>query len=97
EAATKDHPEATRVPYKMHPYHVYVPAFGDWGFVMATKNAVTAKDIKLHKDGRYINADTLHAAYIFSSDMNFVKTEINTLDKPILIDLHATAWKKWNH
>lgn len=97
EAATKDHPKATRVPYKMHPYHVYVPAFGDWGFVMATKNAVKASDIKLHRDGRYINTDTLGAAYIFSADMSFVKTGVNTLDKPILIDLHSAAWKKWNH
>lgn len=97
ETATKEAQVGGRVPYKMHPYHVYVPAFGDWGFVLTTQNATQAKDIKLHKDGRYINADTLGAAYIFPSDMAFQTTKVNTLDKPILIDLHAKAWKKWNH
>ena len=30
--------------FNVYPYHVYVPSFGDWGFVMATRRAISPSE-----------------------------------------------------
>jgi spermidine synthase len=94
--AADHHSRMGRVPLRLLPYHVYVPTFGEWGFILMTHHARTPEDIPLHKAGQYLNTDTFKAAFVFPTDMGPMKTGINTLDKPILIDLHTDSWKKWN-
>ncbi len=33
--------------FNVYPYHVYVPSFGDWGFVMATRRAISPRGLSL--------------------------------------------------
>ncbi|MDV8002681.1 polyamine aminopropyltransferase [Rhodococcus sp. IEGM 1408] len=70
------------------PYHVHVPTFGDWGFVLASKDG-TPPDLRLRADVvdlRYLDAGVLEAAAEFGGDVAPMNLEPSTLDRPRILD-----------
>lgn len=70
------------------PYHVHVPTFGDWGFVLASK-AGTPPDLRLRTDVddlRYLDAGVLGTATEFGRDVAPMDLEPSTLDRPRILD-----------
>lgn len=70
------------------PYHVHVPTFGDWGFVLASKDGM-APDLRLRPDVvdlRYLDAGVLQAAAEFGGDVAPMGLEPSTLDRPRILD-----------
>src|SRR5690606_3337916 len=60
----------TSAGFATHPYHVDVPSFGDWGFVLAAATD-TPPPLALPADApplRFLDADTLRAAAVFPAD-----------------------------
>jgi len=80
---------------KIIPYHVYVPSFGDWGFVMAVPATTSNQEITLVSSGRFLTQAVFTQAQCFSPDLEEVSTEINRLDAPVLVRYHGQDWSSW--
>ena len=76
-------------------YHTYIPSFGEWGFVMASKFPIKPNSNKLPKDLKYINKNILSKISIFPPDIAKVDVENNSLSKHKLIEYYNNGWKIW--
>jgi spermidine synthase len=67
-------------------YHVDVPSFGDWGFVLAARGAapVPSVDPAVAPELRFLDGDVLAAATVFPRDRGRARydVEVSTLDRP---------------
>ena len=77
------------------PYHVDVPSFGDWGFVLAAR---TAPALALAPDApalRFLDAATLQAAAVFPRDQGRIPVEPSTLLQPRVLEYARTEWNDY--
>ncbi|MEQ1948032.1 MAG: polyamine aminopropyltransferase [Bryobacteraceae bacterium] len=81
---------------KTYPYHVYVPSFGEWGFVIAA-NREYAIPKELPGGLRFLSKDTLPVLFQFPADMAPVPASANTLNDQTLIRKYEQAWKDISH
>ncbi|WP_443611969.1 polyamine aminopropyltransferase [Actinomadura terrae] len=77
------------------PYHVDVPSFGDWGFVLAAPTAqpptlALPPDVP---DLRFLDPDVLRAATVFPKDRRARDVDVNTLVHPRLVEYESQEWK----
>ena len=81
------------VGFTTHPYHVHVPSFGEWGYVLVAREAPTRL-----REGtpplRFLNEETLGTLFVFPNDM---KPEpgprpINRLNDQVLVRLYDEEW-----
>ena len=81
----------------VYPFHTYVPSFGEWGFVMATKQAVNPKIFEPEVDSKYLEQALVERMFYFERDItNPGDLEINKLDKPLLLNYFLEDWKTWS-
>ncbi|QTA90047.1 polyamine aminopropyltransferase [Desulfonema magnum] len=79
------------------PYHVNVPSFGEWGFVLAGKRKIILKTLSPSVPTRFLNSETLYAMFSFSRDMQPSEDiQINRMDHPVLYNYYKSGWKKFN-
>jgi spermidine synthase len=74
--------------YAVTPYHVHVPTFGDWGFVLARRGPA-APTPRLPADApplRYLDQRALDAATVFGADNRPQALPPSTLDHPLIVD-----------
>jgi spermidine synthase len=76
------------------PYQTTVPAFGVWGFVLASRTPLTPPH-DLPSELRYLNERTLASLFVFPEDMKPVEVEVNRLDNQILVRYYDEEWRKW--
>ena len=75
------------------PYHVYVPSFGEWGFVLAAASGWTAP--RAYPSGlRFLTVEGTPALFAFPPDMAAVPVEINRLDNQILVHYYGAEWSR---
>jgi spermidine synthase len=77
-------------------YHTYIPSFGEWGFVIATKYKPKPIQIIQPKNLKYINTTIFKQMQIFATDIakpNDIKS--NKLISHELIYYYNDGWKKW--
>ena len=75
------------------PYHAYVPAFGEWGFALATRQPWQAPDH--YPPGlRFLTVETTAALFQFPPDMAPVDAEINRLNNQILVRYYEHEWRQ---
>lgn len=70
------------------PYHVHVPTFGDWGFVLARRGP-TPPTPRVAPDApplRFLDQRVLDAATVFGGDNRPQTLEPSTLDHPRIVD-----------
>jgi spermidine synthase len=77
--------------YAVTPYHVHVPTFGDWGFVLARRGdaGVQPPTPTVPADApplRFLNQRVLDAATVFSGDIGPRPLEPSTLDNPRIVE-----------
>jgi spermidine synthase len=81
------------------PYHVDVPSFGDWGFVLASATPAGADpaDLALDEDipTRFLTPDVLDAAQVFGADVARTPVEVNSVDNPVLLDYTQRGWSQY--
>ncbi|WP_019629556.1 polyamine aminopropyltransferase [Actinomadura atramentaria] len=78
------------------PYHVDVPSFGDWGYVLASPSRpapALGLDPRVVPGLRYLDDGVLTAARVFGKDVRTRDVQINTLDHPHLVDYEDQEWK----
>jgi len=77
------------------PYHTYVPSFGEWGFVLASKFPIQFKAHKLPPKLRYLNGEVLQKMSIFAPDIAKIDVESNRLSTHKLIEYYNRGWEQW--
>ena len=72
---------------RTRPYHVDVPSFGDWGFVLAGAGSGSAPRLELRPPERlrFLDAPTLAAAATFPPDRRSARVRPSTLDRPSIV------------
>jgi spermidine synthase len=84
-----------RAGLRTHPYHVYVPSFGEWGFVLAGV-APWRPPSALPAGLRYLTAAGLPALFDFPADMQPVPAEPNRLNDQVLVRYYEREWAEIN-
>lgn len=75
------------------PYHAYVPAFGEWGFALATQQ--TWQPPTHYPPGlRFLTIDTTPLLFQFPPDMGPVETAVNRLNNQILVHYYEREWNQ---
>ncbi|CAN5685280.1 polyamine aminopropyltransferase [soil metagenome] len=75
------------------PYHVHVPSFGEWGFVIASHRPYRRPDA-LPAGLRFLSPATLPLMFDFPLDMARVPTEVNRLSNQTLVTTYEQEWGK---
>lgn len=78
------------------PYHAYVPSFGEWGFVLASKKAFIPADRYL-PGLRFVDRQTVSQMLQFPPDMGPVKTGVNKLNNQALVRYFEEEWSEYIH
>ena len=77
------------------PYHVDVPSFGDWGFVLAAPGA-TPPALGLPADApplRFLTPSVLAAAASFPADRSRLDVPASTLLQPRVLEYARVEWR----
>ncbi len=81
---------------QVRPYHVFVPSFGEWGYVLAEKHAFPVPTALPPAALRYLDARTLPALFDLPRDIAETPTRENRLDNQALVAYYLAAWSRWN-
>ncbi len=75
------------------PYHVYVPSFGEWGFVLAATTPYEPP--RQYPVGlRFLTVEGTSALFTFPPDMTPVPVEVNRLDNQVLVRYYEEEWQR---
>lgn len=77
------------------PYHVTVPSFGLWGFVVAMKRPFDPPRSLAISSLRFLNDANLPALFVFDQDIGPVPVETNRLDTQRLVDYYEEESAAW--
>lgn len=81
--------------------HVDIPSFGNWGFVLASRQPIDLDQMAINVDTDYLTTDILSSLNKFGKDIDKeiirngerVVIEPNTLIDPKLIQIYERSWK----
>jgi spermidine synthase len=78
------------------PYHVNVPSFGDWGFVLAQAGDAPPLRLDAPEPLRFLDEPNLTAAALFPLDRRPTGSESpSTLDDPKVLRLATSEWQQY--
>lgn len=78
--------------FRTYPYHVYVPSFGEWGFVIGSMHEYEPPR-QLPAGLRFLSAELLPEMFVFPNDMLPVAVEPNRLNDQALVRYYEREWK----
>lgn len=78
------------------PYHVLVPSFGEWGFILASRKPLLEAP-KLPNGLRFLEADRLDELFQFPPDMARVPADVNRLNNQVLVRYFESEWSEYVH
>ncbi|WP_053218917.1 polyamine aminopropyltransferase [Virgibacillus senegalensis] len=85
-------------------FHVDVPSFGNWGFVMGSRNPIDVNDLEVSVPARFLTTELLPGLTVFGKDegppvgterSDKMELEPNTLIDPNLIQKYEKAWENY--
>lgn len=79
-----------------YPYHVYVPSFGEWGFVLAGTREYIPPSAFL-PGLRFVTKEGLPALFQFPPDMSPLSMPPNELNSQVLVRTYENDWKDISH
>ena len=77
-----------------YPYHAYVPSFGEWGFILASKRPGYVPPTAYALPMRYLNADTTREMFAFPPDMRRQDMPPNRLNTQSLVREFEHDWRQ---
>lgn len=80
--------------FKTAPYHAYVPAFGEWGYVLAGFSDYRPPE-KFLEGLRFVTAGTAAQMFSFPPDMARLETKIQRLDDQALVRYFDQEWSEY--
>ena len=78
---------------KATPYHALVPSFGEWGYVIASREPFTPPGRYL-PELRFLTPDIEPALFRFPKDMDRVPAAVNRLNNQVLVQYYEAEWKR---
>jgi len=78
---------------KVSPYHVYVPSFGEWGFMLAGLEEYKAPT-KLPEGLRFLSVANIGVMFQFPNDMGPIAVEPNRLNDQVLVRYYEHEWRE---
>ena len=79
--------------FHTHPYHAYVPSFGEWGFNLATRRPGFAPPTRYDVPTRFLDAETTRLMFQFPPDMRPLPVEPNRLNSQRLVHYFEQDWR----
>jgi spermidine synthase len=79
-----------------YPYHVYVPSFGEWGYVIGSF-AEWQPPSQLPAGLRFLSTTNVKGLFVFPVDMQPVPSEANRLNNQVLVRYYEEEWKDVAH
>jgi spermidine synthase len=79
--------------WKAKPYHVYVPSFGEWGYVLAGREPMEAP-AQLPPGLRFLTLSNIAPLFDFPRDMQRVSAEVNRLNDQVLVRYYDREWSQ---
>ena len=81
----------------VRPYHVHVPSFGEWGFVLASRRAMDPDGLRVTVPTRFMTDGTLKAMFSFGLDLQApAPMPANRLDNPAVYHYYQKGWREFN-
>ncbi|MBI3231211.1 MAG: polyamine aminopropyltransferase [Burkholderiales bacterium] len=81
------------VGFSTYPFHLYVPSFGEWGFVMASPHPNYQPPQQYRLPMRYLNAETTREMFVFPPDMPHLQMAPNRLNTQSLVHEFERDWR----
>jgi len=78
---------------KATPYHALVPSFGEWGYVIASREPFTPAGRYL-PELRFLTPEIEPALFRFPKDMDRVPAAVNRLNNQVLVQYYEAEWKR---
>ncbi len=78
------------------PYHLYVPSFGEWGFILASREPLPAA-VQFPDGLKFISEATGRDLFHFPADMGPLKVEVNRLNNQMLVRYFEEEWAHYVH
>jgi spermidine synthase len=82
--------------FATEPYHLYVPSFGEWGFILASIEPLPAR-IRLPEGLRFLTEVSCRGLFEFPPDMTRVPAEVNRLNNQVLVRYFEEEWANYVH
>lgn len=82
--------------FSTFPYHSYVPSFGEWGYIIATKNGYR-KPAVLPAGLKFVSLDILPGFFDFPKDMTALTVAGNRLNNQNLVKYFEDEWSAYTH
>jgi spermidine synthase len=81
---------------RTYPYHVYVPSFGEWGYVIGSFDE-WQPPTQLPAGLRFLSTQNVSDLFVFPVDMQQVTAEPNRLNNQVLVRYYEEEWKDVAH
>jgi len=81
---------------RTYPYHVYVPSFGEWGYVIGSFEEWQPPR-QLPAGLRFLSTRNVNDLFVFPVDMQQVPAEANRLNNQVLVRYYEEEWKDVAH
>lgn len=83
--------------FNVYPYHTYVPSFGDWGFVLASKQPIDLGELSVSVDTNYLESSRLVSLFHFPKDLR-AESDIlpSSLNQPKVLSFYLEGWRYYN-
>jgi spermidine synthase len=78
--------------FKTSPYHVYVPSFGEWGFIVGAPEVTFVPPLHYALPMRFLNGDVTREMFTFPPDMPHPVVEANHLNDQALVRYFDEDW-----
>lgn len=79
----------------IYPYHVNVPSFGEWGFVLASDPKLNMAKPVIAVETRFLQAEGVTKHFQFDKDIDTENVSISTLDRPAILDYYLAGWQHY--
>jgi spermidine synthase len=80
--------------FSVYPYHVYVPSFGEWGFIAGAHHPWTPSPSHLPGGLRFATPATIAAMFEFPPDLAPVPAAPNRLNDQNLVRIYDREWRQ---
>jgi len=78
-----------------YPYTAYVPSFGQWGFVMASKRPLDPSTLSVRVETKHLTDALMRSLFVFGKDTAEVETPANHIDDHPLVRLYAEGYSRY--
>jgi len=84
-----------KLSWRVQPYHSYIPSFGEWGFVLATRMKTNWVEQTPTVPLRYLRPAIMQTMQVFAPDIAKMAVEANDLHNHRLVSYYEKGWNYW--